>query len=73
MDRKIPNADEINSYLKEASILNPGSWVEHSLFTGKAAKLIAEKCDDLDEDIAYALGVLHDIGRREGVKQMKQC
>lgn len=70
MDSKIPNADQINSYLEEASKLNPGPWVEHSLYVGMAAKLIAERCDDLDEELAYAMGALHDIGRREGVKQM---
>lgn len=53
-----------------AGNLNPGSWVEHSKNTGRAAKTIAEKCG-LNSEAAYCMGLLHDIGRYEGVSQMK--
>lgn len=35
--------------------------------TGLACEYIAEKCQDLDHDKAYVLGLMHDIGRRVGV------
>ena len=38
---------------------------------GACARKIAERCKDLDGDRAYAMGLLHDIGRREGVMDMK--
>ncbi len=31
----------------------------------------AEKCDDINPDVAYVLGLLHDIGRREGIMDMR--
>lgn len=34
-------------------------------------RLIASKCNDLDENDAYVLGLLHDIGRRDGVADMR--
>lgn len=67
---KIPNKRQILSYIDEAREKNKGPWDKHSLFVGEAAKLIAKMCTDLDEDIAYAMGTLHDIGRREGVSHM---
>ncbi|WP_392486813.1 HD domain-containing protein [Haloimpatiens sp. FM7315] len=50
--------------------LNPGSWVEHSRSVGLNAKLIADKISTLDSRKAYVMGLLHDIGRREGVKSI---
>lgn len=58
---------------KELSIgeqLNPGPWVKHCMSVGLNAKLIADKIDKLDSSQAYAMGLLHDIGRREGIKQV---
>ena len=56
--------------LKEAEILNPGNWIKHSIVTGECAKKIAESCG-LDEAKAYRLGLLHDIGRRFGISDMR--
>ncbi|WP_244835008.1 HD domain-containing protein [Clostridium sp. BJN0001] len=50
-----------------AEKLNPGPWVSHSRSVGLNAKLIADKIDKLDSNYAYAMGLLHDIGRRKGV------
>lgn len=36
----------------------------------KAAKAIADGCDDLDGEKAYILALLHDIGRYEGFKKL---
>jgi hypothetical protein len=63
---KIPSSTEAHLLLKEAGELNPGPWVQHSINVAKAARIIAEKHPRLDADVAYVLGLLHDIGRREG-------
>lgn len=62
----VPSRKEAENMLKEASLLNPGPWVEHSINAAKAAYLIAKHDKELDENIAYVLGLLHDIGRRYG-------
>jgi Predicted HD superfamily hydrolase len=49
---------------------NPGLWVQHSMSAGLNAKLIADKIDTLDSNQAYVMGLLHDIGRREGIKSI---
>ncbi len=48
---------------------NPGPWKEHSMGVGHAAREIASAVG-LDRRRAYALGLLHDIGRFEGVRGM---
>lgn len=63
---KVPNRKIAEGILEEASILNPGPWVEHSRYVAEAAALIAQYDSGLDEDTAYVLGLLHDIGRRNG-------
>lgn len=37
----------------------------------QAASLIADYCDDLDSEKAFVCGLLHDIGRRNGVSAVK--
>lgn len=68
---KIPTIKEARAILDEASKLNPGPWVEHSIYTAEAAGRIAENHKELVPDVAYTLGLLHDIGRRYGVTNMK--
>ncbi len=67
----IPTLEEAKIILEECGKLNPGPWIEHSINVAEAAKLIAEQTDDLDSELAYILGLLHDIGRREGVHGMR--
>ena len=57
--------------IEMASILNPGPWVAHSYNVGLAAKYIAEACGMLNADKAYIYGLLHDIGRRNGISALK--
>jgi hypothetical protein len=64
----IETAEEI---LNEAAEINPGPWVMHSQYVGLAAKNIAEACPHLDSEKAYILGLLHDIGRRCGITNMR--
>jgi hypothetical protein len=64
---KIPSRQEAERLLTEAARMNPGPWVAHSRYVALAASLIAQRHPRLDPDTAYILGLLHDIGRREGV------
>lgn len=68
---EIPSVIDAEKLLCEGEKLNPGLWVEHSRTAGFCAKNIAERCDNLDSDIAYVLALLHDIGRRKGIMDMK--
>lgn len=56
--------------LEMALKLNPGLWVDHSHKVAEAARLIAEACG-MDAEKAYVCGLLHDIGRRTGIAQMR--
>lgn len=57
--------------LNLAGTMNPGPWTAHSHYVAMAAKQIAKKCEKLDEEKAYVCGLLHDIGRREGVSAVR--
>jgi hypothetical protein len=67
----IPSISQAEAYLQKAASLNPGAWVSHSRYTAKGAALIAENLPNLEVDRAYVLGLLHDVGRREGPSQMR--
>ncbi|MCD2346125.1 HD domain-containing protein [Clostridium guangxiense] len=64
------NPKEAEKELEIAAKLNPGPWVKHSMSVGLNAKLIADKIDILDSNKAYVMGLLHDIGRRAGIKSI---
>ncbi|WP_027085479.1 HD domain-containing protein [Cohnella panacarvi] len=59
------------SWLEWAGKKNPGRWVDHSYNVAKAAEVIAtamqQSGEDIDPNIAYICGILHDIGRFRGV------
>ena len=63
----LPTIDEALNELKIAGEMNPGPWIKHSENVGIAAKNIACRIPELDEDKAYIVGLLHDIGRRVGI------
>ena len=67
----LPTLIEAEKLLIEAEQLNPGAWIGHSKTAAFCAKMIAKKCDNLNADTAYIFGLLHDIGRREGVTDMR--
>lgn len=67
----VPSVEEAKLILEESGRLNPGPWIEHSMYVGKAAEQIAKNCVSLNSDVAYVLGLLHDIGRRFGVTSMR--
>ena len=59
---------EADKEIKSAAQLTPGPWVQHSISVAKNARLIADKVESMDCDKAYVMGVMHDIGRRAGIK-----
>lgn len=64
------NVKKACEILEEASKLNPGGWVEHSINAGKVARKLAIALG-VDGDKAECYGYLHDIGRRTGRCNMK--
>lgn len=68
---EVPSLDTARKILEEAEKMNPGPWIKHSLYAEKAAEAIAKNCAELDSNTALVLGMLHDIGRREGVTSMR--
>jgi hypothetical protein len=67
----VPDLEKATQMLAEAESLNSGPWVRHSQFAAQAARLIAARLPSLDPDTAYVFGLLHDIGRREGVTDLR--
>lgn len=63
-----PTREEARRLLEEAELCNPGPWGDHSRVVASCAEKIAKACPTLDVEKAYVLGLLHDIGRRFGVK-----
>ena len=63
----IPSIEEAKRELLLAGEMNPGPWVKHSENVGLAARNIAHLVPELDENKAYIVGLLHDIGRRVGI------
>jgi len=67
----VPSIEEAKQLMSEAETLNPGPWVNHSIYTAEAARNIALCHREIDPEIAYILGYLHDIGRRYGVSHIR--
>lgn len=66
----LPGRTEAEKLLSEAEKCNPGPWGNHSRVTAECAEKIAALCEGMNADKAYILGLLHDIGRRFGVKHL---
>ena len=66
----LPTREEALKLLEEAEKCNPGAWGNHSRIAARCAEKIARECNDLDSDKAYILGLLHDIGRKFGVRHL---
>jgi hypothetical protein len=69
--QKIPTLEIAIQLLNDAERRNPGQWVSHSVFVAKAAEIISTRHPTLDPVTAHILGLLHDIGRREGVTDQR--
>lgn len=66
----LPTREEAEKILIEAERCNPGPWGNHSRVAAHCAEKIAERCQDMDADKAYIVGLLHDIGRKFGVRHL---
>lgn len=66
-----PTILQAKQILKDAHDKNPGPWREHSIVAAKCARAIADKTAHLIPEKAYVLGLLHDIGRYNGVYHFK--
>lgn len=66
----LPTREKAEELLIEAEKCNSGAWGNHSRVAAHCAEKIAQKCCDLDSDKAYVLGLLHDIGRKFGVRHL---
>lgn len=66
----LPSKAYAEQLLHEAELCNPGPWGKHSRTAAHCAQKIAIHCVGLDSDKAYILGLLHDIGRRFGVRHL---
>ncbi len=64
--------DEAKRYLKEAKELNDGPWIGHSKHVARLAERIAAAAG-MEEEKAYCMGLLHDIGRRNGKMQARHA
>ena len=63
--------DQAKRELLHAARKNPGPWEQHSISVANNARLIAQCVPSMDCDKAYVMGLMHDIGRREGVTGIK--
>lgn len=70
INKEYPTRDEAERLLTEAESRNPGLWVAHSRNVARCAEVIAVHAD-LNPEKAYVLGLLHDVGRRAGIGQLK--
>ena len=64
----LPTREEAERLLVEAEECNPGPWGNHSRIAAHCAEKIAEASGDMDSEKAYIVGLLHDIGRKFGIK-----
>lgn len=68
---RIPTHPVAEQLLSQAEAMNPGPWVSHSRAVAQAAYNIAAQLPEMNPENAYILGLLHDIGRAEGVFDMR--
>ena len=69
----IPTREQAVDLLHQAETLNPGDWIAHSFRVSQAAEIISAHLPGLDRQTAGTLGLLHDIGRRAGVTDIRHC
>jgi len=63
---ELPSRAAAESLLSAAYEQNPGPWADHSRVVARIAETIASE-SGLDAERAYVSGLLHDIGRYEGI------
>ncbi len=66
----LPTRNEAERLLSDAERCNPGAWGNHSRVAAYCAEKIALSCSGMDADRAYVSGLLHDIGRKFGIRHL---
>lgn len=66
----LPTREEALKLIRDGLLFNPGSWGKHCLTAAHCAEKISSACGDMDVEKAYILGLLHDIGRKFGVRHL---
>lgn len=66
----IPTREQAERLLEDGYKSCPGPWANHCRVAAHCAESIATACGDLDPDKAYVLGLLHDIGRKFGLRHL---
>ena len=66
----LPTRKEAEDLLKEGEKCNIGAWGNHSRIVAFCAEKIALQINDMDQEKAYIVGLLHDIGRKFGIRHM---
>ena len=66
----LPTREEAQKLIRDGLLSNPGPWGKHCLTAAHCAEKIASACGDMDVEKAYILGLLHDIGRKFGVRHL---
>ena len=66
----LPTREEALKLIRDGLLFNPGPWGKHCLTAAHCAEKIASACGDMDVEKAYILGLLHDIGRKFGVRYL---
>lgn len=68
----LPTREEALKLIRDGLLFNPGPWGKHCLTAAHCAEKIASACGEMDVEKAYILGLLHDIGRKFGVRRFKE-
>ena len=66
----LPTREEALKLIRDGLLFNPEPWGKHCLTAAHCAEKIASACGDMDVEKAYILGLLHDIGRKFGVRHL---
>lgn len=66
----LPTREQAEELLREGEACNPGPWGNHCRVAAHCAGKIAQACGDMDGEKAWILGLLHDIGRKFGVRHL---
>ncbi len=69
LTKTMPTRHEAEEILREAETHNTGLWGDHSRNVAMCAEKIAVACG-MDGNKAFILGLLHDIGRKFGVRHL---